>query len=193
MNASDPPIDPSLGRPVPFWVRLVATGLYFGYIPWASGTFGSLVGLLIWLIPGVHATFVLVPLLVGGFFIGVYTAGCVAASEGNKLSRSAAAAKALFQRGTPAHVDPSIVVIDEIVGMWIALLGFIPDVLTCVIAFAAFRAFDILKPEPARSSERLSGGWGIMLDDVVAGFYANIATRIALFLFAVLKGIRAGT
>ncbi|HXX64941.1 MAG TPA: phosphatidylglycerophosphatase A [Bacteroidota bacterium] len=192
MNSSAHPVEPSPQRPLPFWVRMVATGFFSGYIPWASGTFGSLVGLLLWLIPGVHTPEVLFPLLAAGFFLGVYTSGEVAAREGHALSRSAAVAKRLFQGESPAHADPSIVVIDEIVGMWIALFGFAPEVYTCAFAFIAFRAFDILKPEPARSSEALPGGWGIMLDDVFAGLYANIATRAAFILYSALMGLRGG-
>jgi phosphatidylglycerophosphatase A len=72
-------------------------------------------------------------------------------------------------------------VIDEILGMWIAMFAIPISPLAVVVAFIAFRAFDIVKPFPARQCERIKGGWGIMLDDVVAGVYANIATRVLLF------------
>jgi phosphatidylglycerophosphatase A len=52
-----------------------------------------------------------------------------------------------------------------------------------ITAFILFRLFDVLKPEPARSLERLPRGWGIMLDDVVAGVYANAGTRVVLYLW----------
>ena len=81
-------------------------------------------------------------------------------------------------------------VIDEIVGIWISLAGIAPGVVTFIAAFIFFRLFDVLKPEPARSLERLPGGWGIMLDDVVAGIYANAATRALLFLWALFAGGR---
>ena len=170
-------------RRVPFAVRFIATGFYSGYIPWASGTFGSLVGLLLFLIPGACGATMLPLLLVFGFGIGVYTAGRVAEAEGNRLSRSAAAAKALFQPGGHAQADPSIVVIDEIVGMWISLAGIRQAPAPFITAFLLFRLFDVLKPEPARSLERLPGGWGIMLDDVAAGVYANAGTRVVLLLW----------
>jgi phosphatidylglycerophosphatase A len=51
------------------------------------------------------------------------------------------------------------------------------------MGFLAFRAFDILKPQPARMLERIPHGWGIMLDDVAAAIYANIATRVAWYLW----------
>ncbi len=71
--------------------------------------------------------------------------------------------------------DPSEVVIDEAVGIWIAMLGHVtPETLGYAIpALFLFRVFDILKPVPVSTAERLPGGWGIMADDVVAGVLAN--------------------
>ncbi|HTY57795.1 MAG TPA: phosphatidylglycerophosphatase A [Bacteroidota bacterium] len=190
MSGSDQRTEPAERKEVPFAVRLLATGLYTGYIPWASGTFGSLAGLAVLLLPGTDARGVLPLMIAVGFFAGVYTSGLVARAEGNRLTRSAAAAKAMFQGAGHEQADPSIVVIDEIVGIWISLAGIAPGVLTYVAAFIFFRLFDVLKPEPARSLERLPGGWGIMLDDVVAGIYANAATRALLFLWALFAGGR---
>jgi phosphatidylglycerophosphatase A len=166
---------------IPIFHQLVATGLYSGYIPWASGTFGTLVGVLFYLIPGIEHPPVLGMMVIAGFFIGVWSSSRVAAIVGHQLTQSAEKAKQLFQQGEHRTADPSIVVIDEIVGIWIALL-FVPKTVPAVIlAFVAFRAFDIIKPQPARALERIPNGWGIMLDDVVAGVYANIATQIALY------------
>ncbi len=186
MNGSARQPEPPRGGRVPFAVRFVATGFFSGYIPWASGTFGSVVGLLLILIPGAASPAALSVLIVFGFVIGVYTSGRVAEAEGNALTRTAAAAKAMFQPGGHAQADPSIVVIDEIVGMWISLAGIAIAPAACITAFILFRLFDVLKPEPARSLERLPGGWGIMLDDVVAGAYANIGTRGILLLWALM-------
>lgn len=185
MNGNVPQHEAPDGSRVPFAVRFIATGFYSGYIPWASGTFGSLVGLLLFLIPGAYGvTGAILPvLLVLGFGVGVYTAGRVAEAEGNRLSRSATLAKAMFQPGSHAQPDPSIVVIDEIVGMWISLAGVGTGPVPFITAFILFRLFDVLKPEPARSLERLPGGWGIMLDDVVAGVYANVGTQVVLYLW----------
>ncbi|HUI09166.1 MAG TPA: phosphatidylglycerophosphatase A [Bacteroidota bacterium] len=183
MSGSVPPPE---GRRSPFLVRLVATGLYSGYAPWASGTVGSAVGLLLFLIPGAWELRVLLPLIVAFFFAGVYASGVVAREEGHRLTKTAAAAKAMFQKGEALHPDPSIVVIDEIVGMWIALAGIAPGAAAALSAFLLFRAFDILKPEPAGRLERLGGGWGIMLDDVVAGIYANAGTRVILTVIPLL-------
>ncbi len=82
-----------------------------------------------------------------------------------------------------SNSDPSEVVIDEWVGMWIALLMIPNEWLWLGIAFLLFRIFDIIKVYPANRFERLPGGWGIMMDDVVAGLYAGVITQAAaLFL-----------
>jgi phosphatidylglycerophosphatase A len=71
--------------------------------------------------------------------------------------------------------DPQMIVIDEVLGQWIALAGarsFTP--VTCIAAFALFRLFDIWKPWPVRQRESLPGGWGINADDLMAGAYAAL-------------------
>jgi phosphatidylglycerophosphatase A len=181
MNDSGQSVNEAPTVPVGLLTRIVATGFFTGYIPWASGSFGTLAGLLILLLPGVHQTMVLLPLILCAFPLGVSTAGKIAAAEGDRLSRAAAAAKAVFQPEGHLHPDPSIVVIDEIVGIWVTLLLIPPSVPAYVLGFIAFRAFDVVKPEPVKRMEHIHGGWGIMLDDVVAAVYANIATRILLF------------
>lgn len=181
MTASDPPDN---GEPVgrlSFLTKLVATGFFSGYIPWASGTFGSLVGVLLYLIPGAQNPPVLLLLILLGFVAGILAGGRVAEVEGHRLSATAAATKAVFQPGDHSVPDPSIVVIDEIVGMWIALLLNPVTPLAIGTAFVLFRAFDIIKPPPARQLEKIPHGWGIMLDDVVAAVYANILTHIIMF------------
>ncbi|MFN0156926.1 MAG: phosphatidylglycerophosphatase A [Bacteroidota bacterium] len=166
------------GKAVTFWSRFIATGAFVGYIPWASGTFGTLVGLLIYLIPGMENPALLFVVIFVGLASGVYTSAKVAPVEGHRLTKTAERAKAMFQHGTHSTPDPSIIVIDEIVGIWIALL-FIPKTLAAiVICFILFRLFDIIKPYPAKQLEHIPNGWGIMLDDVVAGIYANIATQV---------------
>jgi len=183
MTASDTPGSGGAERRLPFLTKLVATGLFSGYVPWASGTAGSIVGVLLYLIPGAENPPVLLAMIVLGFAAGVITGRRVAAVEGNRLSVTARATKNIFQPGEHEVPDPSIVVIDEIVGMWIALFMVPHSVVGIVSAFLFFRAFDILKPPPARQLERLPYGWGIMLDDVVAGMYANIVTQLlSLFL-----------
>jgi len=76
--------------------------------------------------------------------------------------------------------DPQVVVIDEVLGQWLTLAGALRfDFLTFALAFGLFRLFDIWKPPPIRLIERIPGGAGIVLDDMMAGAYA------ALVLFLV--------
>jgi len=147
-------------RPCPVWATVVATGLGSGFSPVVPGTAGSAVGLLLFLpLPGGAAVFLAIGAL---FFVGGIAAGRVAERSGRK--------------------DPGIVVVDEILGMWTALALLPPTLLASGLAFALFRAMDVWKPYPARDLERLPSGWGIMADDLVAGFYASLLTRIALLL-----------
>ena len=133
----------------------LATGAYSGYLPKAPGTWGSIVGVLLWIplrnIPsGVYG--IIVTAL---FLLGTVAAG---------------AAEKIVDRG-----DPGLVVIDEIVGQLIAL-ALVPHHPTAVLAgFCLFRFFDIIKPFPVGwLDQHIHGGMGIMLDDVVAGLYALI-------------------
>lgn len=163
---------------LPVFTRFIATGFFSGYSPWASGTVGSIVGAAFFLIPGFSNPGVLATAIIAGLFLGVYTSKRVAQVEGNRLTKSAQRAKERFQPDGEHGPDPSIVVIDEIVGMWVALYAIPLSITSVVIAFVLFRAFDIVKPYPAKQVEQYPNGWGIMLDDIVAGIYANIATRI---------------
>lgn len=167
----------------PLWASIIATGAFTGYSPWASGTVGTFAGLLIVLIPGATEPLTLGVLIVAGLLSGAAAAGAVADHIGHRLTRSAKMTKALFQPGEHPLPDPSIVVIDEIVGIWIALLFLPPSIPAYACAFLTFRVFDILKPPPARQLEHVPRGWGIMLDDVVAGIYANIVSQIIVRFF----------
>jgi phosphatidylglycerophosphatase A len=143
--------------------RLVATWFYCGYSPKAPGTAGSLAALAIaWLL---HQYAGVGPLgfgLLGAILTApaIWAAGVTARESGLK--------------------DPQIVVVDEVVGQWIALAGAARlDAAHWVAAFALFRAFDIWKPPPVRQLERLPGGTGIVLDDVMAGVYAALVLSAA--------------
>jgi phosphatidylglycerophosphatase A len=182
---SDQPDSGNRRTEVPFLTRLVATGLFVGYIPWASGTFGSLVGVLFYLIPGADDPPVLVAMILAGMVVGTTAAYRVAKAEGNRLAGTAEITKRLFQPGSTHSADPSIVVIDEIVGMWISLLWLPKTVIAIALAFVLFRIMDVLKPEPAQMMERLPYGFGIMLDDVIAGIYANLASHTILYILTI--------
>jgi phosphatidylglycerophosphatase A len=77
--------------------------------------------------------------------------------------------------------DPSEVVIDEVIGTWVAVTGLSPGL--GLPALFLFRVFDIIKPFPVNTAEKLPGGLGIMVDDVVAGVYANVIVRAVEWLF----------
>ena len=73
--------------------------------------------------------------------------------------------------------DPPYVVIDEAVGFWATVFLLPPSVELGIAGFFLFRALDIVKPPPARQSEALPGGWGVVMDDLVAGIYGNLILR----------------
>ena len=82
-------------------------------------------------------------------------------------------------------MDPGPVVIDEALG-YMVTVAWLPQTLgTAAAAFFLFRFLDIVKPPPARQSERLPGGWGIMTDDLIAGVYGNLLIRAAAYGAAV--------
>ena len=90
-------------------------------------------------------------------------------------------AATIVERESGRH-DPGFVVIDEVIGQWIALLFCPVDWRHALIALVLFRLFDITKPFPVRRLERLPGGWGIVFDDVAAGLYAlGIASLLRIW------------
>ena len=74
--------------------------------------------------------------------------------------------------------DDRRIVIDEMMGFFVTMLWLPRTVFFIVIGFFLFRFFDILKPPPIRRLENIQGGFGVVLDDVVAGIYANIALQL---------------
>ena len=143
----------------------IATGAGSGYLPKAPGTWGTLVGLLLWWpLAGLSMAAYLAAVAVL-FIVGVASAG---------------AAEKILDRG-----DPGVVVIDEIVGVLIALAAVPLHPVAALAGFALFRLFDIAKPFPVGWVDRhLHGGLGIMLDDVVAGLYALLVLQFGLWLLA---------
>ena len=142
-------------------IMLIATGCYSGYLPKAPGTWGSLAGLLLFLL---LQPLDLLPYLT--VVLVLFIAGTLAAGEAEKI---------LDNR------DPGVVVIDEIVGMLITMSGVPLTPLTLFLGFVLFRFFDIAKPFPVNFFDsRFHGGLGIMLDDVVAGLYSLVFLHILL-------------
>ncbi|MCU7495146.1 MAG: phosphatidylglycerophosphatase A [Ignavibacteria bacterium] len=147
-----------------FFLKILGSGFYTGYIPFAPGTFASLAALILYyLIPGFELPYVLIPMIVVFAAIGIKAGDRFEIMYGKK--------------------DPSQCTIDEVVGMWISLL-FLPKRLNYVIlSFIIWRIFDIIKPSPARNAEKLPGGLGIMLDDIIAAVYSCILVHLIIFLF----------
>ena len=79
--------------------------------------------------------------------------------------------------------DAHPIIIDEMVGQWLAVAFLPKEWLPWGIAFVLFRVFDVLKPFPIHRSQKLPGGWGIMIDDVLAAVYTMVLVRIGMEIF----------
>jgi len=151
--------------------KILVSFFGLGYIPGAPGTYGSF---------GAAVVFVLLVVLFGyDRLAGVWVvtlflaAGACAVAVG--LGR--------WATGWYGLTDPPVFVLDEVAGMWVALIA-VPFTnagsmfWVVLVQFLAFRAADIIKPTPARRSERLPQGWGILTDDIISGAYTNLAGQI---------------
>jgi phosphatidylglycerophosphatase A len=141
-----------------------------GYLPLAPGTFGSLVGVgLFLLLVRLNAA---TPLVIIVAILFVTLAGTWAATRTEKLSD---------------RKDPGKIVVDEVAGQLIALFPLTLftrwSTLTVIISFILFRFFDIVKPYPANRLQELNGGAGVMFDDLVAGVYGAVIVSIVLRIF----------
>jgi len=145
-------------------VMFIATGCFIGKIPLAPGTFGSIVGILpCFILSGISV-------LIAIFFTVIFIIFSIWIAHN--------AEKILNKK------DPGCVVIDEIAGMVVTLIGLPFNVISVAGGFIIFRVLDITKPFPIRFFERhFSGGAGIVLDDVAAGIIGNILLRLLFFLF----------
>lgn len=136
----------------------IATACGAGFVPKGPGTAGAIFAALAWLAGAPALASALI-----AFLPGVWSAGRVAIDRQLK--------------------DPQIVVIDEVIGQWITLIGAARVDLPHMLAgLALFRLFDIWKPWPVRALERLPGGWGIVIDDVMAGLYGYAVMRAPQWL-----------
>lgn len=147
------------------FVIAIATGLYSGYLRPFSGTLGTIPAWAIAFFFTGHNTLLHFVLSVVLTAISVWSAG--------------EAEKTLGQ-------DSKTIVIDEWAGMFVAVL-FVPvTFVNYLIAFVAFRFFDVVKIWPASQFERLSGGWGVTMDDIAAGAQACIIVHAYLWINATL-------
>ncbi len=133
-----------------------------GFLPLAPGTIGSAVALPVcWLIADLPVWIEIVGLLVL-FFIGVRLSSIVENGSG--------------------QVDPGYIVLDEVLGMWISVFTLPKHFLLFFAAFVSFRILDIAKPIPVSHLQKLPGGWGVMLDDVMAGIYSASVIHLVLLI-----------
>jgi phosphatidylglycerophosphatase A len=149
--------------PVDYLALSIAT-CGVGYLPLAPGTFGSVVGVAIFLLLVQRVS----PVVIVVSIFLITFAGIWAASRTEELS---------------GRKDPGKVVVDEVAGQMIALLPltvYAVTPLAVMISFVLFRFFDIVKPYPAGRLEGLKGGFGIMCDDLVAGAYAAMIASVIL-------------
>ncbi len=144
-----------------FLIKLIGTGLGTGYSPLASGTVGSFVALLIWIVLPPLNAFAQIGLIIITFTAGIPICTALEKQYGN---------------------DPKQATWDEFVGQWTALF-LLPKTLPILIAsFLIFRALDIWKPFPARRSQKLSGGLGVMIDDLIVGIYTAVLLHLYLYI-----------
>ena len=137
----------------------IGTVFYIGKLPLAPGTWASIFAVLCWyfLFQSVN------PFALPAISLFLFVIGGIASDTIVKHSKER---------------DPSRIVIDEWVGQWVALSMMPVNIRTGVVAFVAFRIFDIIKPGPVRKMEKIPGGWGVMADDVMAGIMAYFVVLI---------------
>jgi len=152
---------------LPFWhpAFLIATWFGSGLLPKIPGTWGSAAALpFAWGIMWFGGPQVLLVCAIVAFVVGIWAAGMYSKHSGIK--------------------DAGPIVIDEVAGQWLTLIPAGLDPVLFLVGFFLFRAADILKPWPANWADReLSGGLGVMLDDVFAGIYAAIGLQAFIWLF----------
>ena len=143
-------------------IKFLATAGYVGYIPFASGTFATVIGWISYLFLKDNI-FLLSSCIVTGFFVGVWVS---------------TEAEALFQ-----EKDSHKIVIDEVIGFWITMYLLPPTLGYALGGFFLFRLFDVIKPVGIRRTQALSGGWGVMIDDMLAGALANVILQLCRIVF----------
>jgi|TARA_B100000959_G_C14928261_1_gene602448 phosphatidylglycerophosphatase A len=137
----------------------IATCFKVGYLPLAPGTWGSIFAILLWwvFIKDLNL-YVFGVIIVLFFIIGIVTSNIMI----DELDDN----------------DPSHIIIDELVGQWLALLFLPKGLINIAIAFILFRFFDIIKPWPISLIEKLPKGLGVMSDDLVAGFVTLVLIQV---------------
>jgi len=143
----------------------IATCFKVGYLPFAPGTWGSVFAILLWwvLLKDLN-TYIFGAIIIIFLLIGIVVSNIIIDQSGDH--------------------DPSYIIIDELVGQWLALF-LIPDgFFNIAISFILFRFFDIIKPWPIRLIEKLPKGLGVMSDDLSAGLITLVLIQVInIYLF----------
>lgn len=140
--------------------KIIGSGFYSGFVPFAPGTMGSLVALGIYLIPGFET-----PIIHLGLILIATVWGISISDKFDKFYGK----------------DPKQCVIDEFAGTWISLFLVPKEFVLILTAFIIWRILDITKPWPANRLENLKGGLGIMMDDIASGIYTFIIMHIIIY------------
>ena len=151
----------------------IASLFGIGFIPAAPGTFGTAVAALIyWFIPASVFTMANAMYYFGGLAVLSVISSLVATSAEKTLGH-----------------DAGTIVIDELCGFFVTV-ALLPKTLPVLIySFVLFRVFDIAKPFPIKQSQKIKAGWGVTVDDLLAGIYANVLIQILIKLYPKFFGI----
>ncbi|GAQ95635.1 phosphatidylglycerophosphatase A [Thermodesulfovibrio aggregans] len=141
--------------------KIIATVFFIGYFPVAPGTMASAF-VITFLLIFKPDNMILLAILIVALFVGIVSSEMLAKHYKVK--------------------DPNWIVIDEFVGCLTAVIFLPMDWKILLAGFLIFRFFDIIKPPPIRQAERIGGGLGIMIDDLLAGFISNLLIRIFLLV-----------
>ena len=140
----------------------IATCFKVGYLPLAPGTWGSIFAILVWWVLLKDLDLLIFGIvIILFFFIGIIVSNIIIDQNGDN--------------------DPSHIIIDELVGQWLALWMLPDGSFYIIIVFILFRFFDIIKPWPIRFMEQLPKGLGLMCDDLAAGLITLIIIQIINF------------
>lgn len=145
-------------------LEFIACGFGVGAMPWIPGTFGTLVGIIFYLLLRQLPLLIYCIITLFFLFVGVVVSGVTNRRFGTE--------------------DHSAIVFDEIVGFLIVMISIPKKNYFILAGFFLFRIFDIWKPWPIRWLEKnTKGGWGVMVDDIAAAFYAWIILMIGVYFF----------
>ncbi|MDZ7374014.1 MAG: phosphatidylglycerophosphatase A [candidate division KSB1 bacterium] len=145
--------------------RIIATVAFTGFSPVAPGTVGAAIAAVTLSLAGPVATLPLILVTTVLFFLAVWASGVAEHSYGRDASR---------------------INVDEAVGMLCTAVLLPPGLGPLAVGFLLFRLFDVVKPFPANRAQALPGGWGVVLDDVIAGLGAGLCARLVFWIVGLL-------